>query len=121
MHDNIGQLLSVAKMQLTLISQPSNTEDARILNETAELISEVLAQIRMLSRSLNHEYIVFNGLVRSIQMEVDRLNRLHFLTAVLELKGEVAAIDSGSGNPAFRMVQRHYPMSSNTRVPLCSM
>ena len=105
LHDNIGQLLSVDKMKLTIISQTSNSEDARILNETAELISEVLAQIRMLSRSLNHEYIVFNGLVRSIQMEVDRLNRLHFLTAVLELKGEVAAIDSDREILLFRMVQ----------------
>ena len=105
LHDNIGQLLSVAKMQLTLITQPQNTEDARFLNETADLISEVLAQIRMLSRSLNHEYIVFNGLVRSIQMEVDRLNRLHFLNAVLDIKGEVAAIDPDREILLFRMVQ----------------
>ena len=105
LHDNIGQLLSVAKMQLNMISKPQNSEDARILNESADLISEVLSQIRMLSRSLNHEYIVFNGLIRSIQTEVDRLNRLHFLNAVLEVNGEVTAIDPDREILLFRMVQ----------------
>jgi signal transduction histidine kinase len=105
LHDNIGQLLSVAKMQLTLITQPQNSEDSRILSETADLISEVLGQIRMLSRSLNHEYIAFNGLLRSVQMEVDRLNRLHFLNAVLNINGDIAAIDPDREILLFRMVQ----------------
>ena len=105
LHDNIGQLLSVAKLQLTMIKPPELEEDAKILEESTEMISDVLAQIRMLSRSLNHEYIVFNGLVKSIELEVERLNRLHFLKAVFKIEGDVFHMEQEKEILLFRMVQ----------------
>ncbi|MBK8852433.1 MAG: histidine kinase [Saprospiraceae bacterium] len=105
LHDNIGQLLSVAKLQLTMIKPPELEEDARILAESTEMISDVLAQIRMLSRSLNHEYIVFNGLVKSIELEVERLNRLRFLQAFFKIEGDVIHMEQENEILLFRMVQ----------------
>lgn len=105
LHDNIGQLLSVAKLQLNMVPPPAEEQDARILMESTEMISDVLAQIRMLSRSLNHEYIVFNGLVKSVELEVERLNRLRFLAAQLLIKGEVIHLEQEKEILLFRMVQ----------------
>ena len=66
-HDNIGQMLSLAKLNLntTDIRQPQQAEDKIQLSR--DLVSKAITDLRDLSKSLNPEIIMKIGLSESIQ------------------------------------------------------
>jgi signal transduction histidine kinase len=105
LHDNIGQLLSVSKMQLSMITPPVIVAEKKMLDDTISIIGNVLEEIRLLSKSLNTDSINFMGLVASIQSDIDRLNRINFLKAELKIYGEVQKINANHEIILFRMVQ----------------
>ena len=105
LHDNVGQLLSVAKMQLNIL-QPNLAEKQKVLvNETGQIISKSLQEIRSLSKLLNPEVIKNIGLEEAIQLEVDRFNRLNFIDATFSIIGESIAIDQKDEIILFRILQ----------------
>lgn len=90
LHDNIGQLLSVANMQLSIMS--ANVQDAikEQFTETKDVVKDSLREVRALSKSLNSDVIINRGFQESVQNEIDRLNRLQILKATLEVVGDKA-------------------------------
>lgn len=105
LHDNVGQLLSVAKMQLNIL-QPSIDESKKgILNETSDIISKSLQEIRTLSKLLNPDTVTNMGLEKSIELELLRFNRLNFLKASLEVYGTRKDIDKKDEIILFRILQ----------------
>lgn len=105
LHDNVGQLLSVASMQLNIVQSNLNEEQKKIIQETGEIISKSLQEIRSLSKLLNPEIIKNIGLNEAIQLEIDRFNRLNYIEATLEVKGEDIPIDQNDEIILFRIVQ----------------
>ncbi len=105
LHDNIGQLLSVSKMQLSMMSEPSLPADRKILGDTIDVLGKLLDDVRSLSRSLNTESIMFMGLVKASSFEVDRLNRLNFIKAKLILKGNPVTLPEDHEIILFRIIQ----------------
>lgn len=87
LHDNIGQLLSVANMQLSIMSMQVQDSIKEQFVETKDVVKESLREIRALSKSLNSDVIVNKGFHESVQNEIDRLNRLQLLKAELTVKG----------------------------------
>ncbi len=110
LHDNIGQLLSLAKMELNILSMQNQITPEKIQN-VAQLVGKTLQEIRMFSRILNQDVINSIGIKQAIQIEVDRLNRLQFLNASLKVKGTPVDIDSRDEIILFRIVQEFF---SNT-------
>lgn len=105
LHDNVGQLLSVAKMQLNIL-QPSVPEAQQgILDETGEIISKSLQEIRTLSKLLNPDTVTNMGLEKSIELELMRFNRLNFLKADFEVYGTKKEIDKKDEIILFRILQ----------------
>lgn len=105
LHDNVGQLLSVSKMQLSMLPEPDSESEKKILNDTLELLTQVLDDIRSLSRTLNTDHIGFMGLVRSVEFEIDRLNRLKYIKANFSLKGMPQEINNDDEIVLFRIIQ----------------
>ncbi len=105
LHDNIGQLLSVSKMQLSMLPPPKNEPEKKIITDTIELISRILEDVRSLSKSLNTESIGFMGLIKAIRFEIDRLNRLKFINARFTLIGTPVEIKNEDEIILFRIVQ----------------
>ncbi|MCK0129972.1 histidine kinase [Flavobacteriaceae bacterium F08102] len=105
LHDNIGQLLSVANMQINILKPKMSLEQQQLLNETSEIISKSLQEIRSLSKLLNPEVIKNIGLVDALQLEIDRFNRLNFIEATLIIKGETQPIDQKDEIILFRILQ----------------
>lgn len=105
LHDNVGQLLSVSKMQLSMLSEPDSESEKKILNDTMQLLTQVLDDIRSLSRTLNTDHIGFMGLIKSVEFEIDRLNRLKYINAKLRVKGNPAEIKNDDQIVLFRIIQ----------------
>lgn len=108
LHDNIGQLLSVAKLQLNMLSTKVKATNQKAIDEVGEVIAKSLKDIRLLSRSLNHEVIQKIGLVEALKMELERFNRVKFLVAKIDIKGEEADIDDKDEIIIFRIFQEFF-------------
>ena len=108
LHDNVSQLLSVAKMQLNMIQNtvPDDHQDG--VEETKSLISNTLEEVRALSRTLNSDVVSYNGLQKSIAFELERFERLDFLIPKLVIKGEPVPIDPKEGTILFRICQEFF-------------
>jgi hypothetical protein len=105
LHDNVGQLLSVARMQLNMLQPLVANGQKKILDETGEIISKSLQEIRTLSKLLNPETVKNMGLEEAIQLEIDRFNRLNFISAKCTIKGKSVAIDQKDEIILFRILQ----------------
>jgi len=105
LHDNVGQLLSVARMQLNML-QPTLAENHKsIIEETGEIISKSLQEIRSLSKILNPEVVRNIGLDEALNIEIQRLNRLNFMNATFNIKGKSITIDQKDEIILFRILQ----------------
>lgn len=105
LHDNVGQLLSVAKMQLNILQPNVANEQQNILDETSDIISRSLTEIRTLSKLLNPETVKNMGLEQAIELELHRFNRLNFLEADLEINGIAKPINQKDEIILFRILQ----------------
>ncbi len=85
LHDNIGQSLTLAKIQLQN-SSPDN------IKEVSEIITKSLNELRALSKLINPEFIKNIKLKDAVQLEIDRFNRMNFINSTLEVVGEERVI-----------------------------
>ena len=104
LHDNIGQLLTLAKIQL----QNSTPEN---IKEVSETITKGLTEVRSLSKLINPEAIKNIYLREALQLEVDRFNRLNFIETTYKVKGHEVEIDKKASIVLFRILQEFF---SNT-------
>ncbi|MCL7762427.1 histidine kinase [Polaribacter sp. Z014] len=104
LHDNIGQLLTLAKIQLQSAS-PEN------IHEVSETISKGLTEVRALSKLINPEAIKNIKLREAVQLEIDRFNRLHFINSELKITGKGQVINKKASIIIFRILQEFF---SNT-------
>ena len=110
-HDNVGQLLSVAKMQLNMLQlNVPETQQSKI-QETGDIVSKSLQELRGLAKSLNPDTIKNKGLIESISLEIDRFNRLKFINATLKTLGEPFNLSDEKEVILFRILQE---FSNNT-------
>ncbi|APG59197.1 sensor histidine kinase [Christiangramia salexigens] len=108
LHDNIGQLLSIATMQLNLLSRKVLESNTESLEEAKKLVSDSLSEVRSLSRSLNAEVVDHRGLVSSVENEIDRFNRMGVLEASAQIEGEIFEIPQGDMIILFRILQEFF-------------
>lgn len=88
LHDNVGQLLSVANMQLNVIATDVPEDFKTRMEDTKEVINKSLKEVRALSKSLNSDVIRNMGLEKSIKNELERFNKLKFVDAILTVEGQ---------------------------------
>ncbi|WP_334055920.1 sensor histidine kinase [Polaribacter sp. P097] len=104
LHDNIGQLLTLAKIQLQSATEQN-------IAEVRDTITKGLTEVRALSKLINPEALDNINLKEAIQLEVDRFNRLDFIKATLEIVGEEKEINQKATVILFRILQEFF---SNT-------
>ena len=104
-HDNVGQLLSVSKLQLNILESKVADKNKDAVVEVAQLVSRSLQDLRALSKSLNPVSIKKIGLVKAIELEIDRYNRLNFIKAALEIINEPFRLDKEKETILFRIIQ----------------
>ncbi len=104
LHDNIGQLLTLAKLQL------QNPTDENIA-EAKNTITKGLQEVRALSKLINPDIVKNMKLCEAIQLEIDRFNRLNFIQSTLKIKGKSIKLDSKIEIVIFRILQEFF---SNT-------
>ncbi|WP_369995409.1 sensor histidine kinase [Winogradskyella sp.] len=90
LHDNVGQLLSFATMQMNVAAKVVKEEVKSKVDNASEALKESLAEVRALSKSLNSDVISKLGFEASIKNEIERLNKSGLIKANLVIDGEKA-------------------------------
>ena len=94
LHDNVGQLLAYATMQLNMLSTQVSNDIKGKVDEATDVIKESLKEVRSLSKSLNNDVILNIGFEQSISNELDRLKRMKFASAELHIEGDAQALEN---------------------------
>ena len=103
LHDNIGQLLTLAKIQ----TQNSGGDQDQ-LDEAAATIGKGLTEIRTLSKLINPEALNTLSLTEALELELERFHRMAYLKPSLEVTGSPIAIDKKIEIIIFRMLQEFF-------------
>jgi two-component system, NarL family, sensor kinase len=101
-HDNIGQVLSLAKLQLYSMKNDCSEAD---IQPTTELIGQAISDLRNLSKSLNPDRIADIGLMESIRHELHLLQKTNAMKTVLEVKGSMQRLPAEKEIIVFRIFQ----------------
>lgn len=104
LHDNISQLLTLAKIQLQSFTKEN-------IKDVSETITKGLIEVRALSKLINADAIKNINLQEAVQLEIDRFNRLNFIDGSLIILGNETAIDKKHSLILFRILQDFF---SNT-------
>lgn len=105
LHDNIGQLLSVTNMQLSILEETAEKPLKQNLGNIREVVRNTIQEVRALSKSLNSEAINAFGLKKSIEGEVHRLNRMTNINFVFQSVGEDQMLNPKDSVIIFRILQ----------------
>jgi two-component system NarL family sensor kinase len=103
-HDNVGQTLSLAKVQLNIIDQ-NEVLDKSLLAEAKESVSKAMTDLRDIAKSLNSERIVSSDLPEITAQELHRINRSGIMITSITTEGEIRNIQDEQKLIIFRMIQ----------------
>ncbi|QIE58170.1 sensor histidine kinase [Rasiella rasia] len=106
LHDNIGQLMTLAKIQVQLAKEKPETID-----EASETIGKGINELRALSKLINPEALKSLNLREAIRLEMERFNRIGFINANYSVVGLPFSIGSKKEIIVFRILQEFF---SNT-------
>ncbi len=104
LHDNIGQLLTALHFQVEN-QKLDFPELAAGFTSTESYISEIRQQLRILSRTLNNDFLVNIGLSAAIQLEVDRLKSLKRFNVSCSLPDGSSNLEKNQELMVFRIFQ----------------
>lgn len=104
LHDNVNQVLSFVKLNLAMISNIDDEQRLKI-NENRDLIAQVITDLRDLSKSLSFDYITKLGLVKTIETEVNKLNKSGIINASILVEGDRYPLGEQSELVLFRILQ----------------
>jgi len=103
-HDNITQVLSFVKLNLGMIHNEEIVNKKKV-DESRELVAQTINDLRNLSKSLSFEHIASFGLIKTIEIEVERINNSGLINAVLLIEGETYPLGEQRELVLFRIFQ----------------
>jgi two-component system, NarL family, sensor kinase len=104
-HDNIGQVLSLAKLNLNTFPENTDAVIQTKIDATRELVSKAIVDLRDLSRSMHGDKINELGLTEAIAGELKMLQNTGQFGTRLQVTGEAYRLQPQKETILFRMVQ----------------
>jgi signal transduction histidine kinase len=88
LHDNIGQLLSVARINLNVAETSHNLAEAQMyINQTNELIGQLIDDVRALTKSFDGDFVKDFGLCENISQEMKRISKTNQYATEFYIEG----------------------------------
>jgi two-component system, NarL family, sensor kinase len=104
-HDNVGQILSLAKLGLGTLDLERKEEAKESIVEISDILEKALEDLRHMSRTMNAEIIKKGGLKKSIEMQVGFMQRGGRFNIHLNMNGEYVSLTETKEIILFRIVQ----------------
>jgi signal transduction histidine kinase len=105
-HDNVGQILSIAKINLNILAADS-TVPPRV-HEVKTQVTDAIRELRNLSEGYQADRLSENGLMPALQYQLQQLDRMGLFT--ITLRTEMGAVPVGSAKALmlFRITQEAF-------------
>jgi len=104
-HDNIGQSLTFVSLSLLTVPVENGSEAHLYIEESRKMLQKAIAELRDLSKGLQTERIIDIGLVKSIEFELQRLERTNLYKTSFNFTDVQNLMDSQTETILFRTVQ----------------
>ncbi len=100
-HDNVGQKLAFAKLQLVTLAGNGQA----VLQEPIDIITKSIADLSDLSRTLNADALLANGFVSAVDFEVQQLQKVVHFSINLDVMGETIFLPDKQELILYRIIQ----------------
>ncbi|MBU3714081.1 MAG: hypothetical protein FGM46_03950 [Ferruginibacter sp.] len=100
-HDNIGQKLTLAKLQLNTAGLSDNNH----VSDSVKIIGDAIRDLSDISRSMSSEFIQNNGFIKAVEFEMNQLSKTRLYSFKLVVTGETIFMDAKSEVILFRIIQ----------------
>jgi len=107
-HDNIGLSLTLAKLQLNTFDWSEIEKSSAKLESSIQLLSASIAQLSDISKSLNADIIIQQGLLQALEEETQRIRQADQFELRYEVKGSPVFMDSNKELIIFRIIQEAF-------------
>lgn len=104
-HDNIGQKLTLAKLQLNTLTYNTKNETASRVNDSISMIGEAITDLSDISKSMNSEILLNNGLIKAMEFETAQLLKSGRYKIHFSVTGEAVFLDANTELVLFRIAQ----------------
>ena len=104
-HDNVGQILSLAKLGLGTIDLERKEETKDSIQEISDILEKALDDLRHMSRTMNSDIIKTGGLKKSIEMQVGFLQRGGKFNTHFNINGDTVKLNETKEIILFRILQ----------------
>ncbi|MGV6860569.1 MAG: sensor histidine kinase [Putridiphycobacter sp.] len=94
LHDNFGQVASLIKINLNMIDVENIQNSQGQINDSKELLKQLILDIKSLSTTLKGENLQRFGLINMIQKDIERLNKSSGLKFSLNGDTEIPELTS---------------------------
>ncbi|MDJ1504465.1 sensor histidine kinase [Xanthocytophaga agilis] len=104
-HDNIGQILSLVKLNLNTVGPVKDEKLQSKLINTKDLVGKALQDLRDLSKTLNTDIIIQSNFSEAIEFELESIQKTGACTTYMEVKGVERKLDAQKQIIIFRIAQ----------------
>lgn len=105
LHDNLGQVASLIKINLNTIQLHDLEKAQQKITDTKDLIRQLIGDLKSLSISLNADWVSQHGLASALENELVRLNKTGQFSSTFHHHGSIPDLDSNTTIILFRMTQ----------------
>lgn len=105
LHDNVGQILSVALMHLNIIIEDEQNAKKNELSNIKDLVTKSLNEIRVLSKIMNGDLYVTTSFIDAISEDLDRIGELKKIKCNLTIEGKTQKLNKEHETIIYRILQ----------------
>lgn len=107
-HDNINLSLTLAKLNLNTIDWRNKNDSAVKVGTSTELLTKSIAELSDISKSLNADIIIQQGLLEALKEEMQRIQKASRLIIELDVAGTPVYFDAQKELVIFRIIQEAF-------------
>ena len=104
-HDNVGQLITLAKFGISALDFDKKDEAIADSKNISAMLVKATEDLRYMSRSMNSKFINNRGLTRSIETQVEYLQRSADFITYLHVIGQYVKLNETKEVILFRILQ----------------
>lgn len=104
-HDNVGQVLSLVKLNLATFNTMNDSKNQLKIDETRKLLTKAISDLRDLARSMHGEKISEIGLQVAVDNELKFIQNTGLFTTSLMVTGTPRPLPPQAQTVIFRIVQ----------------
>ncbi len=104
-HDNIGQVLSVLKLTLSVTPVKEGQDAFKYIQESRQMVNNVISSISDLSKSLHPDRIIKIGIVEAVRFELLKLEKTNLFSTTFVQDGCNFQIPPENEIFLFRIIQ----------------